>query len=586
VGADVPGAHALLATIEPASVGPALLAPVLDALLKGAGATRGLALDSASHCHPAVRGINPEPAELADLGLTLAAGSDHVASYDRALLARLFRAEAAENAESRPLAEPCLFPLTAGDDTLAWIALERPPEDPRGFASVAAHAASLLAWMKMAEKVREADFELKYRVWELESLYDVGLSIAGTLDLESLADEILMKSVSLLNARSGTLVVRPGALPDGEPQVFIRSIGTPLVEDGNAPDPEGRVLICNRREDRPPALSGAPAEKLLAVPISSDGRPLGLLVVADKENRAGGIDDFGPADARILSLFGNQAAIALENARLHRDAVEKEKMEREIEIAASIQRAILPTTLPAANGILLAAGNRPTRQVGGDFYDVTLCRTGASPSASPTSRERDAGALLVQPASTLLMEAGASDLKASWPYQPPPCTLLGDPQVRHPLPRLRPVGPEPRLRERRAQPGNLAVEVGGDASPQLGSSDRDVRGGAPGREPHRARPRGPRGPLFRRHHRGGRRKGRGVRDGEADGAPGGGTGSAAERPEGPDLRRRRVVHSRSGAIRRPDGPRGPTHLMPSRPDGTPGRPGEDADAAEATVSPF
>ncbi|MBK9964547.1 MAG: SpoIIE family protein phosphatase [Holophagales bacterium] len=415
MGADVPGAHALLATIEPASVGPALLAPVLDALLKGAGATRGLALDSASHCHPAVRGINPEPAELADLGLTLAAGSDHVASYDRALLARLFRAEAAENAESRPLAEPCLFPLTAGDDTLAWIALERPPEDPRGFASVAAHAASLLAWMKMAEKVREADFELKYRVWELESLYDVGLSIAGTLDLESLADEILMKSVSLLNARSGTLVVRPGALPDGEPQVFIRSIGTPLVEDGNAPDPEGRVLICNRREDRPPALSGAPAEKLLAVPISSDGRPLGLLVVADKENRAGGIDDFGPADARILSLFGNQAAIALENARLHRDAVEKEKMEREIEIAASIQRAILPTTLPAANGILLAAGNRPTRQVGGDFYDVYPLPDGrVAFCVADVSGKGMPAALLVSTVHAcihLLMEAGASDLK-------------------------------------------------------------------------------------------------------------------------------------------------------------------------------
>lgn len=411
MGADVPGAHALLATIEPASVGPALLAPLLDALLKGAGATRGLSLDATSHCHPALRGVAPEPGDLAELGLALAAGSAHVAGFDRALLARLFREE---EPEAGLRAEPCLFPLTAGDDTLAWIALERPPEDPRGFASVAAHAASLLAWMRMAEKVREADFELKYRVWELESLYDVGLSIAGTLDLESLADEILMKSVSLLNARSGTLVVRPGALPDGEPQVFIRSIGTPLVEDGTTPDPEGRVLICNRREDRPPALAGAPAEKLLAVPISSDGRPLGLLVVADKENRAGGIDDFGPADARILSLFGNQAAIALENARLHRDAVEKEKMEREIEIAASIQRAILPATLPAVNGILIAAGNRPTRQVGGDFYDVYPLPDGrVAFCVADVSGKGMPAALLVSTVHAcihLLMEAGASDL--------------------------------------------------------------------------------------------------------------------------------------------------------------------------------
>ena len=283
-----------------------------------------------------------------------------------------------------------IVPLTAGDDTLAWIALEHAPEDPRGFASVAAHAASLLAWVRMSEKVREADFELKYRVWELESLYDVGLSIAGTLDLESLADEILMKSVSLLNARSGTLVVRPGAAPDGEPQVLIRSIGTPLVDDGAAPDPEGRVLVCNRREDRPPALAGAPAEKLLAVPISSDGRPLGLLVVADKENRAGGIDDFGPADARILSLFGNQAAIALENARLHRDAVEKEKMEREIEIAASIQRAILPATLPGRERRSSSPqATVPPARSAGISTTSTRFPTDASPSASPTFRGRE-----------------------------------------------------------------------------------------------------------------------------------------------------------------------------------------------------
>ncbi len=411
MGADVPGAHALLATIEPASVGPALLEPVLDALLKGAGGSRGLALDAASRFHHASRGVRADPADLAELAAGLARGSAHVASYDAALLARMFGGEPAEGEPSRRSARRS---PDGGDDTLAWIALERSPADPVGFASVAAHAASLLAWVRMSEKVREADFELKYRVWELESLYDVGLSIAGTLDLESLADEILMKSVSLLNARSGTLVVRPGASPDGEPQVFIRSIGTPLVDDGTVPDPVGSVLVCNRREDRPPALAAAPAEKLLAVPISSDGRPLGLLVVADKENRAGGIDDFGPADVRILSLFGNQAAIALENARLHRDAVEKEKMEREIEIAASIQRAILPTTLPAVNGILIAAGNRPTKQVGGDFFDVYPLLDGrVAFCVADVSGKGIPAALLVSTVHAcihLLVEAGASDL--------------------------------------------------------------------------------------------------------------------------------------------------------------------------------
>jgi len=408
--ADVPGAHALLATIEPASAGAGLLEPVLDALLKAAGGERGLALDATGRARPASRGVEPLPEDLAELAASLSRGSAHVASYDSALLARMLGGPRPGGSS----AEPRILPLTAGDDTLAWIALERSPSDPVGFASVAAHAASLMAWVRMSEKVREADFELKYRVWELESLYDVGLSIAGTLDLESLADDILMKSVSLLNARGGTLVVRPGGAENGEPQLYVRSIGTPLVGDGASLDPLGRVLVCNRREDRPPVLADAPAEKLLAVPIASEGRPLGLLVVADKENRAGGIDDFGPADARILSLFGNQAAIALENARLHREAVEKERMEREIEIAASIQRTILPTTLPAVSGILLAAGNRPTRQVGGDFYDVHPLPDGrVAFCVADVSGKGIPAALLVSTVHAcihLLVEAGANDL--------------------------------------------------------------------------------------------------------------------------------------------------------------------------------
>ena len=488
MGADVPGAHALLATIEPASVGPALLEPVLDALLKGAGASRGFALDASSRCQPAARGLDPSRSRSAELALGLCPRE----RPRRELRRGAPRADVRRKPPpaGAPSFDPRILPLTAGDDTLAWIALEQSPADPVGFASVAAHAASLLAWVRMSEKVREADFELKYRVWELESLYDVGLSIAGTLDLESLADDILMKSVSLLNARSGTLVVRPGASPDGE---LRRSSSGASGRRSSTREPRrtrtGASSSATAGRTGPPALAAAPAEKLLAVPISSDGRPLGLLVVADKENRAGGIDDFGPADARILSLFGNQAAIALENARLHRESVEKEKMEREIEIAASIQRAILPTTLPAVSGILLAAGNRPTKQVGGDFYDVYPLPDGrVAFCVADVSGKGIPAALLVSTVHAcihLLMEAGASDLTGLVArINRHLGALLGDPQVRHPLRRgLRPVRPEPPVRQRGAQPRDLALGGGRDAPAERRRPDRDVRDGAPGREP-------------------------------------------------------------------------------------------------------
>jgi sigma-B regulation protein RsbU (phosphoserine phosphatase) len=114
----------------------------------------------------------------------------------------------------------------------------------------------------------------------------------------------------------------------------------------------------------------ASCEKCLIVPISVSGRRLGVLAVADKESRDGRVLDFTPADARLLSLFANQAAAAIETARLHRAAIESERIEREMELAAAIQREILPHSIPEIAGVELAAANLPTRHVGGDYYDL------------------------------------------------------------------------------------------------------------------------------------------------------------------------------------------------------------------------
>jgi len=359
-GADIVGAHARLAAIDPAAA-ESPMAHVLGGLLVGSGAGHGLAVDPAHPRRRALVGLFPDPSLLSRLDRYLEEAGPAVTSLPADLMAELL-------SPLRP-ADPRVIPLTARDETLALVLLDRPPADPVGFASVVAHAASILAVIRMSERVSRADFELKYRVWELQSLYDVGLSIAGTLDLDSLADDILLKSISLLNARTGTLIVRTSD-SGGEDAVLVKHFGVPLVGPDALASLPDHPCRWNVREERIGALEGAPVEKLLLSPILAEGRPIGILVVADKENRSGGVDDFTAGDERILSLFGNQAAIALQNARLHRDAVEKERMEREVELAASIQKTILPVSLPVVPGLRLAGANRPTRQVGGDYFDV------------------------------------------------------------------------------------------------------------------------------------------------------------------------------------------------------------------------
>ena len=229
---------------------------------------------------------------------------------------------------------------------------------------------ALLAADRLTRLVKEADFELRARLLELESLYDLGLSLGGQLDLGRLGDEVLSRSISLTDARKGSLALFGES---GQPLLALNEGDELLPADQMAAWklPEGEAAVNNAAATTPMAgMRLSSCEKCLAVAISVPGRRLGVLAVADKESRDGSVLDFTPTDARLLSLFANQAAAALETARLHREAIEREKIERELELAAAIQREILPRSLPEVAGVELAAANLPTRQVGGDYYDL------------------------------------------------------------------------------------------------------------------------------------------------------------------------------------------------------------------------
>lgn len=63
-------------------------------------------------------------------------------------------------------------------------------------------------------------------------------------------------------------------------------------------------------------------------------------------------------------------AVMSERRRAHLAAIESDRTEQEMELAAAIQREILPRSLPEVAGVEIAAANVPTRHVGGDYYDA------------------------------------------------------------------------------------------------------------------------------------------------------------------------------------------------------------------------
>ena len=78
-----------------------------------------------------------------------------------------------------------------------------------------------------------------------------------------------------------------------------------------------------------------------------------------------------------LETLATEAAVAIENARLYRETMEKAKMEQEMRIAAEIQQALLPKAGHAGPFFKTAASSLPCRSIGGDFYDYVDLPSGA-----------------------------------------------------------------------------------------------------------------------------------------------------------------------------------------------------------------
>ena len=87
-------------------------------------------------------------------------------------------------------------------------------------------------------------------------------------------------------------------------------------------------------------------------------------------------EPFKQADLDLLFSLGNLAIISLENARLFKETLEKQKLEDELMIAREIQKGLLPTMLPSIPGVEIAATNISSKQVGGDYYDVISLQDG------------------------------------------------------------------------------------------------------------------------------------------------------------------------------------------------------------------
>jgi serine phosphatase RsbU (regulator of sigma subunit) len=104
---------------------------------------------------------------------------------------------------------------------------------------------------------------------------------------------------------------------------------------------------------------------VLAVPLGVGANVFGI-IYADSPLADG---RFTEDHLKVLTTLASVAAIRVENARLTEEQIERERLEREQQVASEIQQRFLPATAPIVNGYELQGISFPCYEIGGDYYD-------------------------------------------------------------------------------------------------------------------------------------------------------------------------------------------------------------------------
>lgn len=234
-------------------------------------------------------------------------------------------------------------------------------------------------------ELQSAHQVLQRRTAALVSFQAMGQALLSSTDLHDLAHRVCRHVRELCGADRAVFYM----LEAGQDAVILavngweatyvgqRVAGTALETEASDPSPY---------DGWPPGIpqqhadvAGGVLRAGLAVPLIAEQQQLGMLIIHVMSRGR-----FAQAETALLQTFAHQAALLIQRTRLIDELnahiarlqaaqaalVERERLAREMELAAEVQRSILPRVYPQVPGLSFAADTQPAREVGGDFYDV------------------------------------------------------------------------------------------------------------------------------------------------------------------------------------------------------------------------
>lgn len=226
--------------------------------------------------------------------------------------------------------------------------------------------------------IRDMAEELSFCYESLSAIFRCSAELGKSNNLEEFARRLLSDLAQITSAE--WFVFRTSRKGESQLEMFVSSDSTILLPPLNIPETANRSVEAEAalaREDvwfdhLNPLKPGDPLGKLrpgsvgLVHPIYLGEILVGTLTIA----KTSGPGTFTAVQANVVHTFSDFLAIQIMNARFTDELVRNRLVSRELEIAKTIQRSLLPKSMPRLSGYGLAGFCESAHQVGGDFYDV------------------------------------------------------------------------------------------------------------------------------------------------------------------------------------------------------------------------
>jgi sigma-B regulation protein RsbU (phosphoserine phosphatase) len=213
------------------------------------------------------------------------------------------------------------------------------------------------------EKLKAVNRNLDSKVSMLSSLFELSKEFSGVMEAQrvvklliySIIGQLMISNYAVIECEQNGMNILDSKYPPPLLFSILHSCNPTLF---NLP------LRKDKLKEEHQDLVSLGVELLIPMQIQQETK--GLILLGKRINNV----EYSDSDIEYIYSIGNLAMISIENARLFKETLEKQKMEKDLEIARSIQKNLFPKSLPVLKNFEIAAVNISSKQVGGDYYDV------------------------------------------------------------------------------------------------------------------------------------------------------------------------------------------------------------------------